>query len=136
MFTSKSTEQTFEKASETAAKVKNGGIVCLYGNLGSGKTTFSKGIAHALGIDQFSIKSPTYTYIRQYENFYHIDLYRLEEIDELLWQELNEILENPKNIVLIEWAEKLKDKLPNDRIDIELKYLDENSRQIIDNSES
>ena len=130
----KSPLATEKIAKEVAAKIKNGGVVCLFGDLGSGKTTFTKGIAEYFGIDKFSIKSPTYTYIRQYPNknnrIYHIDLYRLEVIDELLWQEIKELMTNKNNILIIEWADKMEDYLPGNRIDVHFKYLDENSREI------
>ena len=117
-----------------AKKIKGGGVICLYGDLGTGKTTFVKGIAKALGIDDFVIKSPTYTYIRMYNkfrhNFYHIDLYRLEEIDNLLWQEIKEIAEDPRNIIIIEWADRIKDELSQKSINVRFQYLDENSRKI------
>lgn len=127
---SQSTEATQAIAAELADKVKNGGLLCLYGDLGSGKTTFTKGLAQALGIEQSQIKSPTYTYLREHGQLTHIDLYRLEEIDELLWGEISELLEKPNRIVVIEWAERLKEKMPASRIDIRMKYLDENSREI------
>jgi tRNA threonylcarbamoyladenosine biosynthesis protein TsaE len=130
----KNEKETKEFAKKIAEKVRKGGVVCLFGDLGTGKTTFTKGFAQALGIDTFSIKSPTYTYIRDYKlgknNLYHIDLYRLETIDELLLQEMEEFLINKNNIMIIEWADRLKDHLPKDRIDICLEYLDENSRKI------
>jgi len=130
----KNEEETKELAKKVAEKVKKGGVVCLFGDLGTGKTTFTKGFAQALGIDSFSIKSPTYTYIRDYElgknHLYHVDLYRLETVDELLLQEIEEFLINKNNIMIIEWADKLKDHLPKDRIDICLEYLDENSRKV------
>lgn len=124
------TGETFKLAGELADKIRSGGLICLYGDLGSGKTTFTKGLAHALGIDSFSIKSPTYTYIRKHNNIYHIDLYRLEKIDELIWNEITEIMEDTGNIVIIEWADRLQEKLPSKRIDVHMKYLDENSRGI------
>lgn len=105
-------------------------MICLYGDLGSGKTLFVQGLAEALGIDKYSIKSPTYVYIRNQKHFYHIDLYRLEEIDELLRLEIEELLKNPQNIIIIEWADRLKKYLPNKRTDIYFKYLDDNSREI------
>ncbi|MDD3861522.1 MAG: tRNA (adenosine(37)-N6)-threonylcarbamoyltransferase complex ATPase subunit type 1 TsaE [Candidatus Gracilibacteria bacterium] len=130
----KNETETQKLAENIAEKVKKGGVICLFGDLGSGKTTFAKGFAKALGIDSFSVKSPTYTYIRDYplgkNKFYHIDLYRLETIDELLLQEIEEFLINEKNVIIIEWADKLKDYLPKKRIDICLEYLDENSRKI------
>ncbi|MFA5820739.1 MAG: tRNA (adenosine(37)-N6)-threonylcarbamoyltransferase complex ATPase subunit type 1 TsaE [Candidatus Gracilibacteria bacterium] len=131
---SKSEKETHRHAKKVAASLKKGGILCLYGELGSGKTTFVKGLASALGLDNFIIKSPTYTYIRHYplknQNFYHIDLYRLEEIDQLLACELEELLENPKNILVIEWADRLKKALPQKRTDIFLEYVDDHSRKI------
>jgi tRNA threonylcarbamoyladenosine biosynthesis protein TsaE len=130
----RSAEATNKFGAKLAEGIKNGGLLCLYGELGSGKTTLSKGIAKGLGIKSFSIKSPTYTYIRKYDldnqSFYHVDLYRLTGIDELIINELNEILANPKNIVVIEWADKLDDYLIADRTEVHLKYLDENSREI------
>lgn len=128
----KNIKETKKIAAQIAKKVKGGGLVCLYGDLGSGKTTFVKGMAEALGIDHFSVKSPTYTYIREYpsKKIFHIDLYRLEEVDDLLWQEIEELLENEENIIIIEWADKALGKLPEKRIDINFKYIDGNSREI------
>lgn len=127
----KSPQETENLAQEIAQKIKNGGILCLYGDLGAGKTTFAKALGQALGIDKFSIKSPTYTYIRRYlDNIYHLDLYRLEAIDELLAQEIDELFQNTSNIIIIEWADRLKDNLPAKRLDIKLEYVDENSRKI------
>ena len=132
MSVTKNEEETYKLAKDIAAKVKNGGFVCLFGDLGTGKTTFTKGIAKALGIDHFSIKSPTYTYIREYKEkkLYHIDLYRIEEIDELLLLEIQEIQSNKNSIIIVEWADRIKNHLPENRIDICLEYLDENSRKI------
>ena len=132
---SQSPQETEKIAGEITGRVKNGGIICLFGDLGSGKTVFTRGIAEKLKINKFSIKSPTYTYIRNYTykkaKLYHIDLYRLEEIDELLWQEIRELMENQKNILIIEWADKLGDKIPDKRIDVFMKYIDENKRKIL-----
>ncbi len=134
MTLSKSEKQTHEIAKKLASELKEGGILCLYGELGSGKTTLVKGLASALGLSGFSVKSPTYTYIRHYSlknrNFYHIDLYRLEEIDNLLAGELDELMENPTNILVIEWADRLKGALPQKRTDIFLEYVDDHSRKI------
>ena len=131
---SQTPQETQKIAGEIGGKIKNGGIICLFGDLGSGKTVFTQGIAEKLKIDKFSIKSPTYTYIREYNykkaKLYHIDLYRLEEIDELLWQEIRELMENEKNILIIEWADKLGDKLPDKRIDVFMEYISEHKRKI------
>ncbi len=128
--TSKSEGETTKIAAEVAKNVEAGGIICLYGELGSGKTVFTKGIAESLGLHDFKVKSPTYTYVRVYKNFYHIDLYRLEEIDELLLHELEELWENPNNILVIEWADRLAEHLPPERIDVHIKYQNENMRTI------
>lgn len=130
-----SEQQTFELAGLTAKKISNGGVVCLFGNLGTGKTIFTKGIANHLGINKFSIKSPTYTYIRHHKakngnNFYHIDLYRLDEIDELLLQEINELLEEKSNIIVIEWSERMINNLPKKRTEVRFAYIDEFKRKI------
>jgi tRNA threonylcarbamoyladenosine biosynthesis protein TsaE len=134
MAISKSVEETEQIAGEIAKKVKNGGLVCMFGDLGTGKTTFTKGLAKELGIEKFSVKSPTYTYMRQYiindRAFFHIDLYRIEELDELLEAEMKEIIENKENIIIIEWAEKMKSILPTKRIDIKLKYISKDEREI------
>ncbi|MCK9186029.1 tRNA (adenosine(37)-N6)-threonylcarbamoyltransferase complex ATPase subunit type 1 TsaE [Candidatus Gracilibacteria bacterium] len=126
--------QTKEIAASISNEIKNGGVVCLFGDLGTGKTIFTKGLAESLGIENISIKSPTYTYIRHHKkngkNIYHIDLYRLEQIDELLALELNEIMQNKNNIIVVEWADKMKNILPKKRIDVEISYTDENSRKI------
>jgi len=92
-------------------------IFCLYGDLGSGKTTFTQGLAAGLGTNE-RIVSPTYTIIRHYDlpnngMLYHLDLYRIQE--PLPFQEM---LDDSRNYLVIEWAEKLSDNLPNQRINI------------------
>lgn len=131
---SKSLKETEKIARSLADKVREGGLICLYGDLGSGKTVFVKGLAEGLGLNKFSIKSPTYTYIRNQAHLHHIDLYRLEKVDELLWQEISELLENPKNIIVIEWADRLQGKLPKKRIDVHFKYIDGETREVITES--
>ncbi len=134
MWISKNTKETEEIASNLARNKKNIRIFYLYGDLGSGKTTFTKSFVEALGVERFHVKSPTYTYIREYKledkSIYHIDLYRLEEIDELLFQEIEELTENPANILIIEWADKLHEKLNGNSLEIFFKYIDENQREI------
>jgi tRNA threonylcarbamoyladenosine biosynthesis protein TsaE len=129
-----SIEETSAFSQEIAEKVHDGGIICLFGDLGTGKTTLTKGIAKHLGIEEMTVKSPTYTYIRKHEsegrNIYHIDLYRLNQIDELLLQEIEELFENQKNIVIIEWADRMEEYLPKNRINIHLEYVDETRRNI------
>lgn len=131
---SKSVKETEKFAKDVAVELKGGGLVLLFGDLGSGKTAFVKGLAHAIGIEKFSVKSPTYTYIRHYNlksaNFYHIDLYRLDGFDELLAEEIIELCHEKENIVIIEWADKIDFGLPKAKSEISFKYLAENQRQI------
>lgn len=131
-----SAEETQKLAQKIAQEHKNGAIIALMGDLGSGKTTFTQGFAQGLGITARLI-SPTFVLMRQYplpENpkgmLYHIDLYRLDNIQQIQELGLIEIFSNPSNIILIEWAEKLKDSLPKGTIKISFNRLDENKRQI------
>ena len=119
-------------------------IFCLYGDLGSGKTTFIQGLAKGLGIKKRVI-SPTFVFIRQYEirntqyvshltshlsRFYHVDLYRINKVEEAKDLGLQEIFEDKEAIVAIEWAERIKEILPKKRIDIYFDYVSENQRKI------
>lgn len=119
-------------------------VVALMGTLGSGKTTFSQGFGKGLGIKK-RIISPTFILMRKYNippstghrtlitNFYHIDLYRLGEGVETEAQNLGlfEIWKNPKNIVLIEWADKIENILPEKVIRIKFEILNEFERKIV-----
>ena len=105
-------------------------IICLDGELGSGKTVFTKGIANALGIEE-TITSPTFTIIKEYEGelpLYHMDVYRLDgntdgvDIEEYFTK---------GGVVVIEWAETIKNILPEERLDVKIKVLDENRRLLI-----
>lgn len=131
-----SPEETKEIAKKLAQNYKNGGIFALIGPLGAGKTIFTQGFAQGLGIPQ-KIISPTFIIMRQYDipgneegKFYHLDLYRLENIEQIESLGVAEIFQNPKNIIFIEWAEKLGKLLPDKTIKIKFKLLSENSRQI------
>ena len=125
--------ETQEFARDFAKNLKAGDVLCLYGNLGSGKTSFVQGLAKGLGITR-RIISPTFIIARRYKigdlNFYHIDLYRTQTLQDLRSIGIDEILEDDKNIVAIEWAEKLLDLIPKKRIDLKFEYIDENKRKI------
>ncbi len=118
--------ETQKYGEKLAIKLKNGGVLCLYGELGAGKTTLVQGLAKGLGIKR-RITSPTFIIMRKYENFWHIDLYRLENADSL---GLPEIFADPKNIVIIEWPEIIKKVLPEHYIKIRIKDLNNDRRQI------
>lgn len=126
----KSAKETQVLGKSLAQKYKNGGILALYGDLGSGKTTFVQGFAQGLGI-KGRVISPTFIIMRQYPNhFYHLDLYRLEEANQLKELGLSEIFQNPQNIVLIEWAEKLGKQTPKNAVKIKFKQTGEKIREL------
>ncbi len=125
----KSAEQTQNLGEKIAGDLKSGGLICLYGDLGSGKTTFVQGLARGLGIKK-RILSPTFLIVREYPNFYHLDLYRLQKSQEIVDLGFKEMMENPQNVVVIEWAEKAKDLLPQKRIEINFEIVNENERKI------
>jgi len=112
-------------------------IVSLEGDLGAGKTTFTQGLAKGLSITNW-IKSPTFILMREHkiinmpglETLYHIDCYRLNKPKSLFDIGLKDILDDPKNIVLIEWADKLADYLPKNIIQIKFNHLKEDEREI------
>ena len=110
-------------------------ILCLYGELGSGKTTFAQGFAQGLGITQ-RLLSPTFIIVRRYSfskenrNFYHLDLFRLETSDELEELGIPEIFSDSGSFMLIEWAEKLGEFLPKHRIDVRFSVEEDGSHTI------
>jgi len=112
-------------------------VICLRGNLGSGKTTFSQGLAKALGVKEI-VNSPTFLVMKEYPikikngkaNLCHIDCYRmrsLEEVFDLGWEE---IIADKNNIILVEWPEKIEKILPSSRVDIRFSVVDYYERKI------
>ena len=110
-----------------AAALPPRALVLLIGNLGAGKTTLAKGIISGLGAaEPEEVTSPTFTLIHEYGDgrVYHIDLYRLERLEELATLGLDEIFER-RGIVLVEWGERFPEVLPTERIEIRLRSLGE-----------
>ena len=105
-------------------------VICLNGELGSGKTMFTKGIANALGINEV-ITSPTFTIIKEYDGelpLYHMDVYRLDgNIDGIGLEEYY----TKGGVVVIEWADTIKDFLPKERLDIKFVVAGENKRVLV-----
>ncbi|MDE5539950.1 MAG: tRNA (adenosine(37)-N6)-threonylcarbamoyltransferase complex ATPase subunit type 1 TsaE, partial [Bacilli bacterium] len=106
-------------------------VICLDGELGTGKTVFTKGVAKALDINEV-ITSPTFTIIKEYLSgkapLYHMDVYRLDgNIDGIGMEEYF----TKNGIVIIEWANTIKDILPKERLDIEIEALDEETRILV-----
>ncbi|MDD5068666.1 MAG: tRNA (adenosine(37)-N6)-threonylcarbamoyltransferase complex ATPase subunit type 1 TsaE [Candidatus Pacebacteria bacterium] len=133
--TEKISKDFVSKLPATSNKLK-ATLVGLHGDLGAGKTTFMKGIAKAFGIEE-DITSPTFIIeklfklkAREFDHLIHIDAYRLESSRELLNLGWKEISENPKNIIFIEWPEKVSDILPKEMQHIYFKHVDETTREI------
>ncbi|UCD95247.1 MAG: tRNA (adenosine(37)-N6)-threonylcarbamoyltransferase complex ATPase subunit type 1 TsaE [Candidatus Zixiibacteriota bacterium] len=127
-----SEEQTVAAGRELAATLKNGDVVSLSGPLGAGKTCFIRGIAIGLGVNRGDIKSPSFTLVNEYYGsmpLYHFDLYRLKEISELYGIGWDDYLMRD-GIVVVEWGEKAGDRLPDRRIEINIKIISENKRHL------
>lgn len=96
-------------------------VVALIGELGTGKTTFVQKFAKAYGIKEV-VTSPTFVILKKYGNLVHIDAYRLEHAEELQKLGVQELMKNPKNIIFIEWADRVKEILPPETIWINFKH--------------
>lgn len=110
IFVTHSSQETVDTACQFAARIKPGDIVALHGELGSGKTTFIKGIAKGLGVtDVNTVKSPTFVLMHVYHGripVYHFDLYRLDSQKDVDSIGLDEFLNDPQAVACVEWAEK------------------------------
>lgn len=125
----RSEAETIELAENLESEKFPNMVICLNGDLGSGKTVFTKGFAGAMGIDE--ITSPTFTIIKEYDGelpFYHMDVYRTDgKIDGLGLEEYF----NKGGVTIIEWSEMIESYLPSERLDVTFKITGENSRTVI-----
>jgi tRNA threonylcarbamoyladenosine biosynthesis protein TsaE len=123
-----SLEETERLARTIASLLQPGDVLTLEGDLGAGKTTFTKGLAKGLGI-QRTVNSPTFTILKQYEDgripLNHMDVYRLAgQEEDLGWDELF----YGESVTIIEWAHLIQDELPKERLDIRIKRLSDTER--------
>ncbi len=133
----KTAEETIEAGRVYAKKLKGGGVIGLIGELGSGKTTFIKGLAEGLRVDE-TITSPTFVILKLYQGriagkkieFVHIDAYRIESIDDIKSVGIEDYLGRDNVIIVVEWAEKIREILPKNTIYINFKYRDDKKREI------
>ncbi|QKY71223.1 tRNA (adenosine(37)-N6)-threonylcarbamoyltransferase complex ATPase subunit type 1 TsaE [Lentibacillus sp. CBA3610] len=119
--------ETVRIAESLALLLKPGDVVTLEGDLGAGKTTFTKGLANGLGIKR-TVNSPTFTIIKEYHGempLYHMDVYRLEDSDEDIGFE--EYF-GGDGICVIEWAHFIQDYLPAEYLNIKISYIDDRTR--------
>jgi len=144
---SHSPKQTQKIAADLAHKIlktKKGAVIALEGELGAGKTTFIQGFAKALGVKS-KVKSPTFVLMKKYKvfhgtNLFHLDCYRIENHKDLKIPELKEILDmshhynvrhcTMTHIVIVEWAERVREILPKKHITIHIDHISENERKI------
>jgi tRNA threonylcarbamoyladenosine biosynthesis protein TsaE len=127
-----SPEQTWRTGEMLGARLGAGDLVCLYGDLGAGKTSFSYGIALGLGVQEQYISSPTFTFVNEYKGrvpFYHIDLYRLKDPGELESIGFEEYIDSD-GVTVIEWAERAEDDLPLECLSVYLSHVNDHSREI------
>ena len=134
-FVSHSVTQTQRIGARLGELLQRGDVVCLEGELGTGKTCLAQGIARGMRIEE-RVTSPSFTLIREYGRYrtrlplYHIDFYRIEGIEEALTLGLDDYLYG-NGVCVIEWAERAKGILPEERLWITLKHLDETKRGIL-----
>lgn len=135
-YISDNTQESKRIACNFASGLKGGEVVCLYGDLGAGKTAFVQGMLGYF-LPEKRVLSPTFIIVRHYnlngrkiKRFLHIDLYRMTNLKEIKELEFFEFINKPDTIVAIEWAEKMKDLLPQKRTDIRLETLADQSRRI------
>ena len=127
--TTYSEEETIEFAQNLESEKLPKMVICLMGDLGSGKTVFTKGFAKALEIDE-EITSPTFNIIKEYTSgempLYHMDVYRLDgKVEDLGLEEYF----NKKGITIIEWADTIEEYLPKNRLDIKFRTSDDNEKK-------
>ena len=119
-------------AKDTARILKKGDSLALIGDLGTGKTTFTKTICRYFNIRE-NVKSPTFNYVIEYNSgdipIYHFDVYRLEEAEEVYDIGFDDYI-GGDGISIIEWADKIQEELPDDTLFVELAYDTENTRKV------
>ena len=129
---SHSPQETFELGRQFAASLRRGAVLALAGDLGAGKTQFSKGLAAGLGVEA-EVTSPTFTLIHEYPGgrlpLFHIDLYRLEEEEEVLGIGLDEYLDGD-GVTVIEWADKFAELMPRGVTWLRFRVLEGDEREI------
>ncbi len=128
-----SLEDTFMVGAMCAKEAKKGDVFCLYGDVGAGKTAFTKGFAKALGIEE-DVVSPTFNIVQVYEGaktLYHFDVYRIDDIKEMENIGFDDYLFG-NGVCIIEWAEIVEELLPEDKIVVKITKdeKDENKRLI------
>jgi tRNA threonylcarbamoyladenosine biosynthesis protein TsaE len=127
-----SVQETVWLGQQLGLRLQDGDIIALVGDLGGGPTWFTKGVAMALGINPDTIVSPTFTLVNEYEGRYklfHMDLYRLNDKPEIIALDLDEYFSG-QGIVVVEWADRWPEELPGETIEVALRIVDEDTREL------
>jgi tRNA threonylcarbamoyladenosine biosynthesis protein TsaE len=133
--TSRSESQTLDLAARLARGLRGGEVIALEGELGAGKTCFVRGLAAGLGLDASAVCSPTFVICRRYGDsaalgLVHIDAFRLggpQDLDSIGWEEM---LAEPDSVIAVEWAGRIADALPRERLEIAIDHLPDGARRI------
>ena len=129
-----SEQEMLEYGKQYASKLQSPAIIELIGDVGAGKTTFVRGLAQGMGIDE-PLSSPSFTISRFYagakNTLTHYDFYRLDEPG-IMADDLAESINDKNNITVIEWGQSIKELLPPNHRTIEIKYIDETTRELIE----
>ena len=125
--------ETIAVAEKIGNMLTGGEVIAYKGDLGAGKTTFTKGLAKGMGIDA-DVTSPTFAIVNEYScknkpTLYHFDMYRITNEDDLFATGFFDYLDG-KNVLAIEWSENIIDSLPKDTITVDIQTIDENKRKI------
>lgn len=133
-YLSQSENETETIAAKLAATLSRGTVICLNGDLGAGKTVFSRGFARGLGITE-PISSPTYTIVQEYKLdgkgfLYHLDLYRIGNTVSALAFGVDEFLNDASSIALVEWPERISDIIPPGAVTVNIRHLSDTQREI------
>ena len=133
IYTSNSAEETFDIAAQFAKQLKTGDVVTLDGDLGAGKTHFTKGIAIGMGVDE-TITSPTFAIHNVYNGaqftLNHFDFYKIESVEEVENLGFDEIIGDTNGVCVMEWWHNVVQLVPAKRIEVEITTLEEDKRQI------
>jgi tRNA threonylcarbamoyladenosine biosynthesis protein TsaE len=132
IYLSHSAVETYEIGMKFGSTLSTNQVVCFFGDLGAGKTTFIKGLAVGVLGDHQEINSPTFTYLNIYQGnktLYHFDLYRLHDADEFLSMGFDEVFD-AGGISCLEWAEKIATLIPEDALCVQISHLTGDERKI------
>ena len=131
IFLSNSAIETENLAMKVASKLKGNEVIAFYGDLGAGKTAFTRGVADFFGLKD-EVSSPTFALVNEYSSekakIYHFDMYRINTLEDLESTGFFDYL--GRGIILVEWSENIKEYLPEDLIEIKISKTGENSREI------